>query len=168
VPNPSPTDDQAKTPQDVYLPISQEAKHKHPFPEKVKDAIPEKDAKARGFSPDATFKSWSLFLMPDYDVPYRKTELVRQLKSAFENLGRAIGQDNVSLWLVTGKAKEQEHPELVYDYERAQEIINQLQLDSATGPYIVITLTSPNQLSPGMQAFVARLTGVNCQCYPQV
>jgi hypothetical protein len=167
VPNPSSTNNQPDT-RGAQLPISSEVRHKQRLPEKIKDTISEGDAKARGRDPDATFKSWSLFLMPDYDAPYKKPDLVRQLKKAFENLGRAIGPDNVSLWLVTGEAEEQDHPESVYDYERAQEIIGQLDLDSATGPYIVITLTSPNYLSPGMQAFVARLTGIRVECYPQV
>ncbi len=155
-------------PRNIPLSINHEVKGKERFPEKVGD-IPEDipAVKAKHLPPNAPIKSWSLFLMPDYDALYRRPELVRQLKKAWEDLGGAIDGVNVSLWLDTGAAGKKDHPESNYNYKRAQEIIRQLDMGSATGPYIVITLTSPN-LKGWSPVFTARLTGINKECYPQI
>jgi len=165
IPDAPKTLDQPDIPQHIELSISHQAKHNQPFPDKIGE-IPE--SKATHLPPDTAIESWSLFLMPDYPVPYRMPEFVQGLKKAWENLGGAIGGVNSSEWLVTGAAEKVDHPESNYDYKRAQKMSRQLDMDSATGPYIVITLASPNHLSPDSPAFVARLTGINYKCYPQV
>ena len=95
------------------------------------------------------FESWSLFLIPNYDDPYRKPGLVKQLKKSFRNLGDAIGESHCSVWFSTGKQPGEENPQEDYDYERAQSLIASLGLDSSLGPYIVITGKSPNSLASG-------------------
>jgi hypothetical protein len=144
-------------PLDPQMSISHQVRRDQSFPEIRQISDPSKT----GLSQETSFRSWSLFLMPDDDT-YTDPKLVLKLKKAFDNLGRAIGEDNVSIWLVTGG------PEGKYDYERAQQIISELGIDSATGPYIVITLSSPNKLSPKLPTFVARLTGLNYDCYSRV
>lgn len=162
-PNPS-----GQEPGGPTLSINSEVGRKKTIPEQAGEVLSKSELQARGLSSDARFQSWSLFLIPNYDDPYRNPALVGQLKKAFQNLGNSIGSDHLSAWLIKGERDESAHPETAYDYDRAQQIISSLGLDSATGPYIVITLKSPNKLASGDQVFVVRLKGIHYQCYPQI
>jgi hypothetical protein len=168
IPSAPPINSQTGGSDHPQMSIATEVKRKSGFPERIGDVLSPKEIKEKKLSPNTKFESWSVFLMPNYTEPFKKPELVTQLKDAFVNLGSAIGPTNLSVWFVTGKVALPDHPEKVYDYHRAQEMIEHLRLGSATGPYIVISVKPPNEMMPGDEVFVARLMGIDSQCYPGI
>jgi hypothetical protein len=101
------------------------------------------------------FKTWSLFLVCGQDWPNSNKDdgyYVYQLYRDFEQFGKAIGDDNLAVWFWKSRQVVNSHLAANIDLERSNRFCEAFKLNSANGPYLVVTSTYPDEshLSPGL------------------
>ncbi len=95
--------------------------------------------------PRDPYKSWTLFLVcnPDWLTPEKNRNL-QDLYQRFHGLGRAIGDENATVWFSKpGTAVTAEHFADKVDVERSARFCKALHLLPSEGPFIAFFLTYP-------------------------
>jgi hypothetical protein len=96
------------------------------------------------------YKTYSLFLIcnPQWLDPAQSSGLT-ELYSQFQAFGRSIGGDQAAVWFwrtTVRKGWENSHaPADVIDVERSTRFCRAWKLKPSEGPYIVVTLTRPDE-----------------------
>jgi hypothetical protein len=95
--------------------------------------------------PQATYKSWSLFLVanPDWLLEQSNAKLA-SLYDQFNAFGSAIGRDNLAVWFWSQQPRK-DHLREAIDTVRGAAICKLLKLKPSEGPYVLVMTTYPGE-----------------------